>query len=144
LEGHYVHHFSINPSNLKSHAENLQSNKKIENESDVLLTDEDINIFKEAISKGVTYFDSSSKAGTENELLLWIELPEGSKKVIPNLTEYISITRENDITIIDLTKVNTLLDKYKLKAECTYYDDQKVEIKAGNNISMVFCTAQVS
>ena len=138
LEGHYVHHFSINPSNLKSHAENLKLNKKIDNESDVLLTDEDINIFKEAISKGVTYFDSSSKAGTENELLLWIELEENSKKVIPNLTEYVNITRDNEKIIIDLTKVNKLLSEYKLTAECIYYDEQNLEIKTGDNINKKF------
>jgi len=128
MEGHYVHHFSINPSNLKSHAENLKLNKKIDNESDVLLTDEDISIFKEAISKGVTYFDSSSKAGTENELLLWIELPEGSKKIIPNLTEFITINRDNEKIVIDLLKVEELLEKSKLTAECIYYDDQNLNL----------------
>lgn len=123
LEGHYVHHFSINPCNLKSHFENLKNNKKIDDKSEVLLSEDDIRIFKEAISKCVTYFDSSSKAGTENELLLWIELPENDKRIIPNLTEYININRNGDKVVIDLRKVDELLKSMGLTAECIYYNN---------------------
>ena len=55
-EGHYMHHFSINPQNLKDVA-------SLVGESAQMLSVEDIEKLKEAMRRGVTYYDSSSKAG---------------------------------------------------------------------------------
>jgi CRISPR-associated protein Csh2 len=75
-EGHYVHHFSVNPANLKDLAAKANSDG---------VTTDDIAKLKEALRCGATFYDSSSKAGTENELLLWVQLKEGSKLVLPLL-----------------------------------------------------------
>ncbi len=101
-EGHYVHHFSVNPRNLyplKSAASEIP-----------LLTDEDIKKLKEAMTTGVTYYDSTSKAGSENEMLVWIELKEESKLVLPVLTEMIKVERENDMVYIDFNNLTELLN----------------------------------
>ena len=104
-EGHYVHHFSVNPGNLDELTEFVDNGR---------LTGEDIAKLKEALRCGVTYNDSSSKAGTENEALLWVELKEESKLVLPSFVDLIEVNAEREI---DFAKVSTLLSKEKIKNE---------------------------
>lgn len=102
-EGHYVHHFSVNPQNLDGMtalAENATG-----------LTDDDIAKLKEALCSGVTYYDSAAKAGTDNELLLWVQLNESSKTVLPVFTEFISVVREGQKVIIDFGGLKSIFDK---------------------------------
>jgi CRISPR-associated protein Csh2 len=103
LEGHYVHHFSINP-------QNLEAMKKLSDNSSGLMI-EDISKLKEAMRRGVSYYDSSSKAGTDNEFLLWIQLKKYSSLVLPVFTEFINVTRENDSVIIDCGNLKEILSK---------------------------------
>lgn len=86
-EGHYLHHFSINPKNLEEIV------GLVGDEADTLSA-EDINKLKEAMRRGATYYDSASKAGTENELMVWIQLIEDSKLVLPNLTQLVVMSDE--------------------------------------------------
>ena len=116
-EGHYIHHFSINPIN-----------------SDHKLTSSDIDKLKEGLCKGVTYYDSTSKAGTENELMFWVQLKETSKKVLPNFNALITrdeIDKANGKVVFDFLKVKTLLEKYKDDLENVeiYYQSETTEIK---------------
>lgn len=104
-EGHYVHHFSINPQNLGS-AKKLVGNIPG-------LTDSDIQNLKEAMRCGVTYYDSAAKAGTDNELLLWVELKEESKTVLPVFSELIQINRDGDYVVIDLDKLKNMIERVK-------------------------------
>lgn len=97
-EGHYIHHFSINPVN-----------------SDFKLTASDIEKLKDAMCKGVTYYDSTSKAGTENELLFWVKLKEGSKVVLPNFNSLITkeeVSKASGKITFDFSRVKSLLEKY--------------------------------
>ena len=88
-EGHYLHHFSINPQNLcditKMAGDGCQS-----------LSDEDINKLKEAMRSGATWYDSASKAGCENEMLVWVQLKDDSKIVLPNITNHIDLKDEKE------------------------------------------------
>lgn len=105
-EGHYVHHFSINPKNL----EEIVSHGK---EGTQTLTEKDIELLKEALKKGATYYDSTSKAGTENEILFYVELTKNSKLVLPNFTEMI-IAKDSKIggkRYYDLVKLKEELNK---------------------------------
>ncbi|NUM81944.1 type I CRISPR-associated protein Cas7 [bacterium] len=104
-EGHYVHHFSINPKNLAHHRDIV---KKEGNDAAYLTTD-DITKLKEAMRSGVTFYDSASKAGTENELLFWVQLKDTSKLVLPNFTERVMATRNADMVEIDLNGVSQVL-----------------------------------
>ncbi|SEL90131.1 type I CRISPR-associated protein Cas7 [Parapedobacter koreensis] len=112
-EGHYVHHFSINPRNLEDMC------KAAETEG---LSDGDIEKLKEALRNGATFYDSAAKAGVENELLFWVQLKEGSKLVLPSFVELVSIAN-NDQREIDFAKVTALLEKDTVKSEI-----EKVEI----------------
>ncbi|HOK41683.1 MAG TPA: type I CRISPR-associated protein Cas7 [bacterium] len=149
-EGHYVHHFSINPfnleaicnliTNLNEEKNDLISSTSIEtNNQFPKLTEDDIIKLKEGFLYGATYYDSASKAGTENELLLWVELYEKEKIVLPNFTELITINRNNEIVNIDLSKVFELLENVKEKIDNIeiYYNKLTTTIigldKFGNN-----------
>jgi CRISPR-associated protein Csh2 len=106
-EGHYVHHFSVNPQNLDDHV-------RRSGDGATGLTTDDIEKLKEALRNGVTFYDSASKAGTENELLLWAELKEGSKLVLPSLVELVDVGLDREI---DLSKVRQLLAEPRVQRE---------------------------
>lgn len=86
----------------------------------------DIQLLKEAMAVGTTYYDSTSKKDSENELLLWIELKKNSKKVLRNFTELIDInSQENGRTRIDFEQVKKYLNRFDSdisKIEI-YYDE---------------------
>lgn len=104
-EGHYVHHFSVNPQNIAEDVARVSATG---------LTQEDIDKLKEGLRKGVSYYDSSAKAGSENELLLWVQLKEGSKIVLPSFVELVTINEKREI---DLGKIKDLLAKAHIKLD---------------------------
>ena len=122
-EGHYVHHFSVNPKNLDSI---LQLADRITG-----LTNEDIQKLKEAMRLGVTYYDSAAKAGADNELLFWVQLKPESRKVLPVFTEFISIARDNGNVVIDFGKLKDVLNKVRDEIEQmeVYYIPENTTLK---------------
>lgn len=119
-EGHYVHHFSVNPRNIEDDA------KRVGIEG---ISTDDIDKLKEGLRKGVTYYDSAAKAGTENELLLWVQLKAGSKLVLPSFVELVTV---NDDRTIDLQKVTEVLAKAHVKDEI-----EKIELYYTKGITKV-------
>ena len=124
-EGHYVHHFSINPKNLEEIVSHGQ-------EGTQTLTENDIELLKEGLRKGVTYYDSAAKAGTENEILFYVELNEGSKLVLPNFTEMVKISdsKEGGKRYFDLSDVKNELNKHNAEiSKCEiYFNKNTVEV----------------
>jgi len=112
-EGHYVHHFSVNPKNIEDDVIRVKAEG---------LTEIDISKLKEGFRKGATYYDSAAKAGTENELLLWVQLKPESKVVLPSFVSLIDINI-NEEKEIDLSKVSALLSEGHIKSEI-----EKIEI----------------
>lgn len=111
-EGHYIHHFSVNPKNL----EEVTS---LAGEGANTLDQEDINKLKEAMRRGATYYDSAAKAGTENEFLIWVQLKESSKLVLPNFNNLIEMKAEKEEgkVVLDLAKLSIELKKYSSEIE---------------------------
>ena len=124
-EGHYMHHFSINPQNLRDVA-------SLVGESAQVLSTKDIEELKEAMRRGVTYYDSTSKAGCENEMLVWLQLKEGSKTVLPNFMELILLEpqKEEGKCVYDFTNLKEKIDGLKDEIECVevYYNKQTVSV----------------
>lgn len=116
-EGHYIHGISVNPKNLETLTELSGTNN--------YLTTEDIEKLKLGLRKGASYYDSSSKAGTDNELLFWVVLQDGSKLVLPSFTELIKI-HDTDKREVDLLGLKKLLEQGHIKREIekmeAYYD----------------------
>ena len=79
------------------------------------MSDEDINKLKEAMRLGATWYDSASKAGCENELLVWVQLKEKSKIVLPNFVNLIVLKdeKEDGKCVYDFTKLKTVLEQFK-------------------------------
>ncbi len=119
-EGHYVHHFSVNPKNIESDVERVEAEG---------LTHEDIEKLKKGLSQGVSYYDSSAKSGSENELLLWVQLKQDSKLVLPSLVE---LVRVNENKEIDLQGVKELLSQDSVKKEI-----EKIELHYNKQITTV-------
>lgn len=113
-EGHYLHHFSVNPKNLEEVV-------KLAGEGANTLTTGDINKVKEAMSRGVSWYDSASKAGSENEALIWITLNESSKQVLPNLNQLVEMKAEkhDGKVVLDCKKLRTKLAEVKDEIETT-------------------------
>ena len=105
-EGHYLHHFSINPQNLCDIT-------SLAGADCAKLTDEDIAKLKEAMRRGATWYDSASKAGCENEMLVWVQLKADSKAVLPNFTDLITLKEEKNEgkCVYDFAKLKEVLTK---------------------------------
>jgi len=104
-EGHYLHHFSVNPKNLEDITELAGKDAKT-------LTADDIAKLKEALQKGVTYYDSAAKAGCENELLVWVTLNPDSKLVLPNFTQLMKMGKEkvDGKVQLDMSELKTVVE----------------------------------
>lgn len=127
-EGHYVHHFSINPKNLEDIT-------KHGGEGTQTLTSGDIDLLKEGLRKGATYYDSAAKAGTENEMLFWLTLKEDSKVVLPNFTNLVKVTAtEGGKRKFNLSALNELLAKYNddIKSAELYFNKQSISTEGLN------------
>lgn len=121
-EGHYVHHFSVNPHNLTD---------LVALSDGEALNSDDIAKLKAGLSRGCTFYDSSAKAGVENELMLWVQLKPGSKLVLPSFVELVSVG-DDDARTIDLSKVTKVLDRTHVKSQIEsieiYYDTAATKV----------------
>ena len=124
-EGHYLHHFSVNPGNLDDISEIVGE--------DVKLSTADIEKLKEGMRRGVTWYDSASKAGCENEMLVWVELKEGSKLVLPSFATLINLEeeKENGKCVYDFEALTNKLEDIKSSVESVevYYNKQTCILK---------------
>lgn len=125
-EGHYLHHFSVNPKNLDDIVSLAGQDAKD-------LSDNDIAKLKEALQKGVTYYDSSAKAGCENELLIWVTLKADSKLVLPNFTQLMKMSKEKtDRKVqLDLSDLKAVIDRNSPDIESVeiYLNKASIEVK---------------
>ena len=125
-EGHYLHHFSINPKNLIDVT-------TLAGEEAQKLSEDDISKLKEAMRRGVTWYDSASKAGSENEILIWVQLNESSKIVLPNFTTLIKLEDEKNARkyVYDFAELTTELTKFSNEIEFVevFYNKQTVSLK---------------
>ncbi|MCR5568838.1 MAG: type I CRISPR-associated protein Cas7 [Paludibacteraceae bacterium] len=125
-EGHYLHHFSINPQNLCDIT-------SLAGDGCEKLTDDDIEKLKEAMRRGATWYDSASKAGCENEMLVWVLLKEGSKIVLPNFTDLITLKdeKEEGKCVYDFAKLKSVLEKVSNEIDSidVFYNKQTCKLE---------------
>lgn len=124
-EGHYLHHFSINPGNLSELASIIGKEAKT-------LDTDDISKLKEGMRRGATWYDSASKAGCENEMLVWVQLTEGSKKVFPSFATLVRLMdkKEDGKCVYDFASLKSLLEKNAADVEMVevYFDKSASKI----------------
>lgn len=123
-EGHYLHHFSVNPKNLdnivRAAGQGAQS-----------LSEDDITKLKTALRTGVTYYDSAAKAGTDNEALIWVQLNENSKRVLPNFSQLVKMGKKDGKVNYDLKDLTTVLTENDSEIEAIeiYYLKESVALE---------------
>lgn len=124
-EGHYLHHFSVNPSNLAEIVALAESAPTV--------STDDIAKLKEGMQRGATWYDSASKAGCENEMLVWVQLKENSKIVLPNFTTLITLEEktENGKYVYDFSGLKAELERISDEIEKIelYYNRQACQLK---------------
>ena len=123
-EGHYLHHFSINPKNLNVIIKNTGPDTQS-------LSTADITKLKTALRFGVTYYDSAAKAGTDNEALIWVQLKEDSKRVLPNFSQLVKMDKKNGKVTYDLGGLKTVLadNDSEIEAVEIYYLKESVALE---------------
>ena len=122
LDSYYVYDFSINPKNIISH---YNSSPDI---IDVMkLTDKDIELLKDALKNSVTALDTTSKKDSENTLLLFITMPQGSKQFLPAMKNLVVIKKNDKGDVeIDISKIKELIDSTDDKITVDLYFNDKV------------------
>ncbi|MBB6063335.1 CRISPR-associated protein Csh2 [Thermosipho japonicus] len=107
LKSYYVYDFVLNPRNLPEGME---------------ISDNEIEKLKDALKKFATNLNTTSKIGTENALLLFVTLKEGSKLVLPTMKNLVDISESE---VLDLSKISELLNKYRDEIETVevYYNE---------------------
>ncbi len=125
-EGHYLHHFSINPKNLNDVT-------TLAGDEAQRLSMDDVLKLKEAMSRGVTWYDSASKAGSENEVLVWVQLNDSSKIVLPNFTSLIKLEdkKTDGKYLYDFAILTAELNKLKGEIQSIeiFYNQQSCSLK---------------
>ncbi|MFA6136776.1 MAG: type I CRISPR-associated protein Cas7 [Sulfurimonas sp.] len=127
-EAHYIHNFSINPKNLSSWKNVIKKEKSLlddgKENSLKLLSQNDINILKNAFNNAATFYDSHSKSGVENELSIYVTLKENSILTLPNFAQFVKFTKgENgDKNSFDLSNLISYLSKENIAKEIVSID----------------------
>jgi CRISPR-associated protein Csh2 len=123
-EGHYIHHFSVNPQNIDEIVSLAGANAQH-------LSADDITKLKEALRKGATYFDSAAKAGIDNEVLICVTLNVGSKAVLPTFNNLVKMDKEGETVVFDTAELNKSLERHAEDIEKIelYYLADSVKIK---------------
>jgi CRISPR-associated protein Csh2 len=59
------------------------------------------------------------RSGTENEFVIWVQLNENSKLVLPNFSQLMVMKeeKENGRVVLDLSSLNTILNKHSSEIE---------------------------
>ena len=113
LLSYYVYDFVLNPMNLPE---------------GMSITHNEVETMKEAMRKCATYINSTTKIGTENVLLLFIQLKNESKLQLPTLKRLVDVDEDETI---HLERIRDLLKKYSSD------HIEKVEYYVNNNVCKV-------
>lgn len=112
----YVYDYNINPNNIGP--ENSQR-----------LTEDDVEMFKEALRRGVNSVNTTTKIGSETLLVAYIELSK--PKMLQNLKKLIDITKDKNgnlsINITNMAKYLKKFDGDVVKSQI-FYEKEKTNI----------------
>lgn len=121
-EAHYCYSFSVNPTVYSEY-------KTLFGENFEGYTEKAYEKFKEAALTAVTGLNSVSKSGCMNEYAIFINLKEGSKKMLPKFDTFVTVEKEDKV-IVNINKAKNLLEAYKNDIDSIeiYYDNELTEI----------------
>lgn len=102
-EAHYVYPFTVNPNHYDHYA-GLPGLTEFEG-----YTTEAYASFKEGALLGATALQTNSKSGSENAFSLFIVMKEGSLAYLPNLDPYVTVYKQDNKTVYDLSALEPIL-----------------------------------
>lgn len=102
-EAHYIYPFTVNPNHYDNYA-GLPGLAEFEG-----YTTEAYAAFKEGALLGATALQTNSKSGSENAFSLFIVMKEGSLAYLPNLDPYVTVYKQDNKTVYDLTALEPIL-----------------------------------
>ncbi len=114
-EGHYFYSFSINPKEYDGY---LVIDDKPE-----IYDENDYEDFKNAAINSVTFYNSNSKKGCDNEFAMFVETKDN--RYLPNLEQFIEFYKEDDNNIIEFTNADILESNNGIEI----YVDPKITLK---------------
>lgn len=124
-EAHYLYSFTVNPENVKEYigiADGFQG-----------YTQESYDKFKEASLVSATSLNTNSKFGCYNEFSLFIEFDEKDKVYLPPLEEFVTFSKEEDVSVFDVSGIEDLLNglsnNYTFEI---YYNPKTVRIEGAH------------
>lgn len=121
-EGHYLHHISVNPKNI---------DEIVKLSGGSHLSIDDIEKLKNALRFGASYFDSSAKAGIDNEALVWVTLAEDAKSVLPTFNNLIKLDKVDNKVVLNLEDLSSAIDRLGDEVESieVYYLTESIKIE---------------
>ncbi|SDE62337.1 CRISPR-associated protein Csh2 [Paenibacillus sp. cl6col] len=111
-EAHYIYPFSVNPK----HYDHYMDHPGMEEFEGY--TEEAYEAFKQGALIGATMQNTNSKSGAENAFALFIEFKADVPAYMPNLDPYVSVRKNKEQTIYDLTAIESLLSDADDCIEC--------------------------
>ncbi|SEP18117.1 type I CRISPR-associated protein Cas7 [Propionispora vibrioides] len=102
-EAHYVYPFTVNPNHYDHYA-GLPGLTEFEG-----YTTEAYAVFKEGALLGATALQTNSKSGSENAFSLFIVMKAGSLAYLPNLDPYVTVYKQDNKTVYDLSALEPIL-----------------------------------
>ena len=131
-EAHYFYPFTVNPHNYQDYEDVLDEFEGY--------TKEAYEKFKDASLVGANSLNTNSKFNCFNEFGLFIELKENSFIYLPSLDEYIDFNKDEDINVIDITKLEQLTADLQDEISLIeiYYNPIKTRIEHKNKIDAKF------
>lgn len=142
-ESHYVYPFSVNPKHYDSYV-GLPGLEDFEG-----YTEEAYEAFKHGALLGATLQNTNSKSGAENSFALFVEFKDGVPGYLPNLDTYVSVTKQQNLALYDLSAIVPLLEDVQEQIEQVelYVNPYAVQVKlnyAGVKIHNIFTRKEIT
>ncbi|MEM3555303.1 MAG: type I CRISPR-associated protein Cas7 [Candidatus Micrarchaeia archaeon] len=127
-EGHYVFDFTINPNNLE------KDDFLASSAPEVFLSNDDVEMFKEALIHGPGYTTSTTKTGVFTELVIFaeFEIEDGFVPLVPILRDGVSVQKSNGDNLkrkIDIRRVVGVLKELGANRIELYFRPDLCEIE---------------
>lgn len=122
-EAHYVYPFSVNPNHYDQYISLVDDFEGYTTEAYVKL--------REGFLKGATALNTNSKAGCENELALFVTCKEDSNLYLPQLDQYVTVSKNDEDKIVyDFEGLHQLLKSVSDDIEQVelFYNPYRVDV----------------
>ncbi|MFT9118204.1 MAG: type I CRISPR-associated protein Cas7 [Sporolactobacillus sp.] len=126
-EADYFYPFSVNPQNYDEYIPMIDGFEGY--------SEEDYEKFKQAALIAATALNTNSKSGASNTFAVFVTFKEGENVYLPQLDDYAEFEKTLDGNVVDVTKLEELLDPFRDQIESIdyYVDPIKFSIRGAQN-----------